>query len=123
MSVFNSIKKPDLRRAVRGPLVFAFTLLAVEFLDELVFGVREAAWPLIRTELGLTYAQVGLLLGLPNLFSAVVEPVLGVLGDVWKRWVLITVGGIVYGLALLLAGGATSFGLLLLSFLLMYPAS
>lgn len=123
MPVLTTIKKPDLRRALRGPLVFAFTLLAIEFLDELTFGVREAAWPLIRTELGLTYAQIGLLLGLPNLVSALVEPVLGVLGDVWKRWVLIIVGGLVFGLALFMAGLSNSFGLLLLAFALMYPAS
>src|SRR5688500_17679453 len=123
MPFLTALKKPDLRRAVRGPLVFAFTLLAVEFLDELIFGVREAAWPLIRTELGLSYAQIGLLLGLPNLVAAVIEPVLGVLGDVWKRWVLITVGGLVFGLSLFLAGTANSFWLLMLSFALMYPAS
>ena len=68
MPVLTATKKPDLRRALRGPLVFAFTLLAVEFLDELIFGVREAAWPLIRTELGLNYVQIGLLLGLPTSF-------------------------------------------------------
>jgi len=38
------------------------TVLAIEFLDEFVFGAREAAWPLIRSDLGLSYAQVGLLL-------------------------------------------------------------
>lgn len=123
MHVLSSIKKPDLRRALRGPLVFAFTLLAIEFLDELIFGVREAAWPLIRDELSLSYAQIGLLLGLPNVIAAVIEPVLGVLGDVWKRWVLITVGGLVFGLSLFVAGAATGFAVLLLSFILMYPAS
>ncbi len=123
MSALTPINKPDLRRALRGPLVFAFTLLVIEFLDELVFGVREAAWPLIRTELGLTYAQIGLLLGLPNVVAAVIEPVLGVLGDVWKRWVLIVGGGLVYGLALLVVGVSNSFGLLLLGFVLLYPAS
>jgi FSR family fosmidomycin resistance protein-like MFS transporter len=123
MRALTLIKRPDFRRALRGPAVFAMTLLVVEFLDELVFGVREAAWPLIRDELSLTYAQVGLLLGLPNLFASLIEPVLGVLGDVWKRWVLITLGGLLFGLTLILAGGSYSFGLLLLAFALMYPAS
>jgi hypothetical protein len=38
------------------------TLLAIELLDELVFGAREAAWPLIRDQLSLSYTQIGLLL-------------------------------------------------------------
>jgi FSR family fosmidomycin resistance protein-like MFS transporter len=111
------------QRALRGPLVFAFLLLAVEFLDELVFGVREAAWPLIRDDLRLTYLQIGLLLGLPNLVSAVVEPVLGVLGDVWKRWVLIVAGGLCFAASAFATGLAADFGLLLASFALFYPAS
>lgn len=45
--------------AGRGALSFAFVLLVIEFLDELVFGVGEAAWPLIRADLGLSYAQIG----------------------------------------------------------------
>lgn len=32
----------------------SLSLLAIEFLDEFVFGAREAAWPLIRTDLGLS---------------------------------------------------------------------
>ena len=102
---------------------FTFTLLAIEFLDEFVFGAREAAWPLIRTELGLSYAQVGLLLSLPNLSSNLIEPVLGILGDVGRRRSLILGGGLVFGLALLLTALSQSFLLLLLSFLIFYPAS
>ena len=71
------------RHLLRGAAVFVFTLLAIELLDELVFGAREAAWPLIRSDLGLSYAQIGLLLGVPNLVAAFIEPVLGILGDVW----------------------------------------
>jgi FSR family fosmidomycin resistance protein-like MFS transporter len=64
-------------KAIRHTAIFTFTLLTIEFLDELVYGAREAAWPLIRTDLALTYAQVGLLLSLPNLASSLVEPFLG----------------------------------------------
>jgi FSR family fosmidomycin resistance protein-like MFS transporter len=102
---------------------FSFTLLAIEFLDEFIFGTREAAWPLIRTELGLSYTQVGLLLSLPNLSSNLIEPVLGILGDVGRRRGLILGGGLVFGLALLLTALSQSFLLLLLSFLIFYPAS
>jgi FSR family fosmidomycin resistance protein-like MFS transporter len=100
-----------------------FTLLLIEFLDEFVFGAREAAWPLIRTDLGLSYAQVGLLLGLPNVVGNLIEPILGILGDVWHRRVLVLGGGAVFALALLLTASSRSFPTLLASFVLFYPAS
>ncbi len=45
--------------------------LLIEFLDEMAFGIGETAWPLIRTDLHLTYTQIGLLahklgLGMPS---------------------------------------------------------
>jgi len=110
-------------RTLRHTAVFTITLLAIEFLDEFVFGAREAAWPLIRTDLGLSYAQVGLLLSLPNLVSSLVEPVLGILGDVWRRRVLVLGGGVVFALALLLTAQSRDFLVLLISFILFYPAS
>jgi FSR family fosmidomycin resistance protein-like MFS transporter len=104
-------------------MAFAFTLLLIEFLDEFVFGAREAAWPLIRTDLGLNYIQIGLLLSLPSLVSSIIEPFLGVLGDVWKRRVLILGGGVFFAASLLLTVLSQSFLVLLLSFILFYPAS
>jgi FSR family fosmidomycin resistance protein-like MFS transporter len=98
------------------------TLLAIEFLDELVFGAREAAWPLIRDGLALSYAQVGLLLGIPTVVSGVIEPFLGILGDVWRRRVLVLGGGVLFALALVLTALSRSYPLLLLSFIVMYPA-
>jgi len=102
---------------------FAITLLAIEFLDEFIFGAREAAWPLIRTDLGLNYVQIGLLLSLPSLISSIIEPFLGILGDVWKRRVLILGGGVFFAASLLLTVLSQSFLALLLSFILFYPAS
>jgi FSR family fosmidomycin resistance protein-like MFS transporter len=98
-------------------------LLIIEFLDEFVFGAREAAWPLIREDLSLSYVQIGLLLSLPGIFSSFVEPVLGILADVWRRRVLILGGGVVLGLALLLTAISHSFFPLLISFIFVYPAS
>ncbi len=123
MSVLSAIKRIDARRALRGAGVFVFTLLAIELMDELVYGAMGAAWPLVRSEVGLTYAQVGLLLGLPGVIASLVEPVLGVLGDVWKRWVIIVTGGVAFATALFLAATAGNFALLLLGFGLMAPAS
>ena len=53
---------------------FIIILLAIEFLDEFVFGAREAAWPLIRDELTLSYGQVGLLLSLVFSGVALAQP-------------------------------------------------
>ncbi len=102
---------------------FALILLFIEFLDEFIYGAREAAWPLVRTDLGLSYAQIGLLLGLPKLVSGLVEPFLGVLGDVWKRRVLVLGGGVVFALALGIVGTSRGFGMLLIGFVLLSPAS
>ena len=114
---------PRWRRWIGRTGRFILALLLIEFLDELVFGAREAAWPLIRDDLGLDYRQVGILLGAPAIVSSVVEPFLGILGDVWKRRTLIVGGGLVFALALALTAGSQGFWLLLLSFVLFYPAS
>jgi FSR family fosmidomycin resistance protein-like MFS transporter len=98
-------------------------LLVIEFLDEFVYGAREAAWPLIRGELSLSYAQIGVLLGLPALVSSIVEPFLGVLGDVWRRRTLILGGGLAFALALLLTALGQSYLSLLIAFVLLSPAS
>ena len=102
--------------------IFVFTLLTIELFDEFVFGVREAAWPLVRDDLGLNYAQIGVILAVPGLFSSIIEPFLGILGDVWRRRLLVLGGGTAFSLALLMVGLSRDFALLLLSFMLMYPA-
>src|SRR5512135_2653053 len=123
MSVSPSQSKADPWRLLRGAAIFVFTLLAIEFLDELVFGAREAAWPLIRTDLGLNYFQIGLLLGMPNFVAAIIEPVLGILGDVWKRWLLIVGGGVLFTVSALAFGLASNFAILMGASILFYPAS
>jgi FSR family fosmidomycin resistance protein-like MFS transporter len=120
--VSNTLTPPQ-SRALRRTAALTIVLLLIEFLDEFVYGAREAAWPLIRTDLGLSYAQIGLLLGLPNVVGNLIEPVIGILGDVWKRRVLILGGGVVFGLALLLTALSQDFLVLLISFILFYPAS
>ncbi len=98
-------------------------LLLIEFLDELVFGVTEAAWPLIRDDLGLNYAQIGLALSLPGFFSTFTEPFIGILGDVWKRRILILGGGLFFTLALVLIASSQSYLVFLISMTLFYPSS
>jgi FSR family fosmidomycin resistance protein-like MFS transporter len=110
-------------RRLRQTSIFVLTLLAIELLDELVFGVREAAWPLIRNDLGLSYAQIGLLLGVPAILASLIEPFFGIFSDMGRRRILILGGGVCFGVAMLLSGISHSFGLLMASFILFYPAS
>ncbi|HQV94501.1 MAG TPA: MFS transporter, partial [Anaerolineales bacterium] len=76
--------------------------LLIEFLDELVFGVGEVAWPLIRDDLHLTYTQIGLLLSAPGILAAFIEPFIGILGDAWRRRALILLGGLLFTISLFL---------------------
>ncbi|HEY1402518.1 MAG TPA: MFS transporter [Pyrinomonadaceae bacterium] len=101
---------------------FVFTLLAIEFLDELVDGSRQAAWPLIRRDLGLSYTEIGLLLAIPNLVGNIIEPPLALLGDTRHRRTIILTGGVCFALSLLLVAQSSGFASLLAAFVLFYPA-
>jgi MFS transporter, FSR family, fosmidomycin resistance protein len=97
--------------------------LLIEFIDELVFGVGETAWPLFRADLHLTYTEIGLLLSLPGIIAAFIEPFIGILGDIWRRRVLILLGGVLFTTSLFMTSISISFLFLLLSFILFFPAS
>jgi len=116
---------PRLSRMKAGRTLrqFTFTLLAIEFLDELVDGSRQAAWPLIRRDLSLSYAEIGLLLTIPNLVASIIEPPLDLLGDTRHRRTIILAGGVCFALSLLFVSLSTGFFFLLLAFVLFYPAS
>jgi FSR family fosmidomycin resistance protein-like MFS transporter len=123
-SAQNTARAPRTRDdAGRTLFSFALTLLLVEFLDEVVFGVREAAWPLIRDDLRLTYTQVGVILSLPGVVGNLVEPSFGILGDVWHRRAIVLAGGVVFALATMLVGASQSFTALLLAEVLSGPAA
>jgi FSR family fosmidomycin resistance protein-like MFS transporter len=107
--------------ARNGSVVLA--LLAVEVLDELVFGAREAAWPVIRRDLDLSYAEVGLLLGVPAYAGMVTEPAVGVLGDTRWRRALVAGGGVAFAASVAGVAVAQSFWPLLLFLVVLFPAS
>ncbi|MBN1429514.1 MAG: MFS transporter [Anaerolineae bacterium] len=102
---------------------FILILLLIEFLDELTGSAQQAAWPLIRDELNLTYIQIGLLVSIPMLVSSIVEPILGILSDVWKRRLLILGGGVLFTIAVLLTAVSRSFLPLLTAQMMFFPAS
>jgi FSR family fosmidomycin resistance protein-like MFS transporter len=103
------------------PLTYLFLL--IEFFDELNYGVGNAALPAIRNDLGISYTQVGLLLGLPAIINTAIEPVLMLLGDTQYRKQIMLAGGIM--IALSLAGIAFSHNFLVILFCMVigYPAS
>lgn len=100
-----------------------YVYLLIEFIDELVFGVSETAWPLIRDDLNLTYTQIGLLLSIPGIVAAFIEPFIGILGDVWRRRLLILGGGILFTASLFITSSSYSFYILLFSLILFFPSS
>ncbi len=114
---------PPAGKRGRSLRAFALTLLAIEFLDELVDGSRQTAWPLIRSDLQLTYTQIGLLLAVPKLCGNLIEPPLFLLGDTPRRRALVLGGGVCFTLALVMVSVSHSFALLLLAFILFSPAS
>lgn len=88
-----------------------------------MFGLREAAWPLIRAELHLSYEEVGLLLSVPGVLATFIELFIGLLGDTPRRRALLLGGGLAFAAALLLAALGGGFVALMLAFILLYPAS
>jgi FSR family fosmidomycin resistance protein-like MFS transporter len=92
--------------------------------DELVDGVKGAALPLIRHDLGLSYAQIGLLASVPLLVGGALELPLGILaGEGRRRRLAVLSGGIFFILSLAAVAGARSFAVLLCAFTAFYPAS
>lgn len=114
---------PLMKRPTRAITRFILILLLIEFLDELIYGVREAAWPLLRADLHLSYFEIGLLISIPGITSNIIEPVIGILADTWKRRVIILGGGCVYVFSCVLAAASGSFWPLLAAYVLSFPAS
>ena len=110
-------------RHIRLPAATILIFLAIEFLDELAGGVGSAAWPLVRNDLNLTYVQIGLLLSVPGIVSSFVEPFIGILGDVGYRRILVIGGGVAFAAALGLVSVSQGFIVLLIGWMVYYPAS
>lgn len=98
-------------------------LLLIELLDELVFGAREATMPLLRDALGLDYIQIGLLVSVPTVIAAFIEPFIGILADTRYRKRIMLIGGVVFTLEILAIILSQNFLALMLSFIIIYPAS
>jgi FSR family fosmidomycin resistance protein-like MFS transporter len=108
---------------LRGAIPLTLIFLIIEFFDELNYAVGGAALPAIRTDLALTYAQIGLLLGLPHIIGTLVEPIIMLLGDTPLRKTLVVGGGVAVCVSLIMIAGAGSFPAVLGAFILSFPAS
>jgi MFS family permease len=103
--------------------VLRVALLSTTLLDEIVSGFPIVGLPLVRDHLGLSYAQVGLLLSIGGIVSIVVEPVTNLLSDRTPRRYWILGGLLILAATFALAGNTSNFAMLLLAFALISPAS
>ncbi|MFM8319417.1 MAG: MFS transporter [Chloroflexota bacterium] len=110
-------------RRARRLLPLTFLFLLIEFVDELHYGMQGAVLPSLRSDLGLSYAQVGLLLGLPGMLGTFLELGVMVLADTRLRQRLVVGGGLLVALGVLGIAAASSFPMALLAFVVVFPAS
>src|SRR5205823_5091402 len=89
----------------------------------MVFGVQDSALPLIRGDLKLSYAAIGLLLSAPALAANLVEIPIGLLADSPRRRRLVLWGGVLFAAALVAVSLAPAFGFLVAALVVLYPAS
>lgn len=113
----------DQSRNLSPALKIVLILLAIEAIDETIGGVWLTALPQIQTDLALSYTQLGLLSTIPDLISNLIEPAIGVWGDLGYRRRLIVAGGIGFAAAVGLIALSQNWEMLLLSFVLLNPAS
>jgi len=112
-------------RRFAGPgVAVLLAALAVELVDELFDGTTSAAMPLIRHDLTLSYAQIGLLSAVPLIAGGILELPVGVLsGTGRRRRLFILAGGLVFTASVLAAGLAPAFAALLIALTVFFPAS
>ena len=111
-------------RLVRPGTAALLAALTVELVDELVDGTKGAALPLIRHDLALNYVQVGLLTAIPLIVGSLLELPMGILsGSASRRRRFILAGGLVFVAAVLAAGLARSFVVLVIALTAFFPAS
>src|SRR5262245_37119635 len=111
-------------RLARPGTAALLAALAVELVDELLDGTKSAALPLIRHDLALSYVQVGLLTAIPLIVGSLLELPMGILsGSGRRRRRFILGGGLLFIAAVLAAGLARSFAVLVIALTAFFPAS
>lgn len=118
----SSLETASPRAGAALPHMLRATLLTAPLLDELTTGFFAVALPLLRDTFHLSYAQAGLLFTFGALSSLLFEPPINLLSDhLHKRIPLLAALLVLVG-GYLLAGFATSYLLLALALVTLYPA-
>ncbi len=86
------------------------------FTDELFSGLFDVLMPSMRASLGFTYTQIGVLHLVLSYVAAVVEPIHGLLIDVWQRHRLLAWGAAGTGISVVVMGIAPNYFVLLAGF-------
>ena len=88
-----------------------------------MYGTLGAAWPLVRDDLGLTYAEIGIALAIPRLVGSALDPLVGVLGDTGRRRLVMVVGGLAFAVSTALVSASVGLWMLVAALVLANPAS
>lgn len=99
------------------------TLAATALLDELTTGLLVVGLPLVRDTLHLSYDQAGFLFTAGALSSLLLEPGINLASDRASKRLPILAGMLALVAAFLLAAAAPGYALLLLAFVVLYPAN
>ncbi len=102
--------------------ILHITLLSMGLFDEIISGFSTIGLPLFREQLGLSYAQIGLIFTVSALFGMVLEPLLNLLSDRGSKRYWILGGLLVSTFGFILKANTQSFVLLLLAFIIASPA-
>jgi MFS family permease len=109
MSLFSFLRPSPIPRAPDASGRAVWLAMFGRFTDELLGGIPTVLMPTISARLGVGYAAIGLLHLVLTSVAALVEPVNGLLIDVWSRHRLMAWGALGTGLSLVVIGVAPDF--------------
>jgi predicted MFS family arabinose efflux permease len=97
-------------------------LLSMGMLDELITGIPVVALPLLRDRLHLSYVQIGFLFTAAALSGMLIEPFINLASDRASKRPWILGGLLLLAISFALIGNLTSYALLMVAFIVSYPA-
>ena len=97
-------------------------LLSMGMLDELITGIPVVALPLLRDRLNLDYVQIGFLFTAAAISGMLVEPFINLASDRASKRPWILGGLLLLAISFALIGSLTNYALLMMAFIISYPA-
>lgn len=101
--------------AVQTSHSIIFTVSAAHLINDLIQFLLPALYPLLKVNYELDYFQIGLLTLAQQITASLLQPVMGLYGDVRPKPYLLAVSLAVVGIGVLMLATASSFALLLLA--------